>query len=160
MELHDIAKRYAALPQTAALRHLLEDASAGDVFLQGLAGSAAPTLFAALSERMAGKKSTTFLLILNDADEAGYFFHDLTQLLQTGNLLFFPSSYRRSAKYGQRDAANEILRTEVLVKIEERGANAITHQPSTINHQPSTINHHCHLPRGTFRARDGTGTGG
>ena len=87
MELHNIVKLYAALPQTAALRHLLEDASAGDVFLQGLAGSAAPTLFAALSERMASKKSTTFLLILNDADEAGYFFHDLTQLLQTGNLL-------------------------------------------------------------------------
>ncbi|MBR3725998.1 MAG: transcription-repair coupling factor, partial [Prevotella sp.] len=141
MELHDIAKRYAAQPQTAALRHLLEDASAGDVFLQGLAGSAAPTLFAALSERMAGKKSTTFLLILNDGDEAGYFFHDLTQLLQTGNLLFFPSSYRRSAKYGQRDAANEILRTEVLVKIEERGARNEERTPSPTNHQPSTINH-------------------
>ena len=137
MELHDIAKRYAALPQTVALRHLLEDASAGDVFLQGLAGSAAPTLFAALSERMAGKESTTFLLILNDADEAGYFFHDLTQLLQTGNLLFFPSSYRRSAKYGQRDAANEILRTEVLVKIEKRTPSPTTHHPSSTTHHPS-----------------------
>ena len=31
--------------------------------------------------------------------------------------LFFPSSYRRAVKYGQRDAANGILRTEVLAKV-------------------------------------------
>lgn len=32
-------------------------------------------------------------------------------------VLFFPSSYRRQVKYGQRDAANEILRTEVLARL-------------------------------------------
>lgn len=32
-------------------------------------------------------------------------------------MLFFPSSYRRQVKYGQRDAANEILRTEVLARL-------------------------------------------
>ena len=32
-------------------------------------------------------------------------------------MLFFPSSYRRAIKYAQRDAANEILRTEVLAKV-------------------------------------------
>ena len=44
---------------------------------------------------------------LNDADEAGYFYHDLTQMLGQESVFFFPSSYRRAIKYGQRDAAYE-----------------------------------------------------
>ena len=61
----------------------------------------------------------TVLFILQDADEAGYFYHDLQQMLET-NVLFFPSSYRRAVKYGQKDSANEILRTEVLTKLSAR----------------------------------------
>ncbi|MBR1469470.1 MAG: transcription-repair coupling factor [Prevotella sp.] len=115
MEIHDIAKLYATLPQIGALRHVLENKSKGDVFLQGLVGSALPTIFASLSEKR-GRKSP-FLLILNDADEAGYCFNDLNQMLKSDDVMFFPSSFRRAAKYGQRDAANEILRTEVLAKL-------------------------------------------
>lgn len=59
----------------------------------------------------------TVLFVLNDADEAGYFYHDLTQMLGQESAFFFPSSYRRAIKYGQRDAANEILRTEVLARL-------------------------------------------
>lgn len=36
------------------------------------------------------------------------------------DVLFFPSSYRRAVKYGQRDAASEILRTEVLSRLSRR----------------------------------------
>ena len=57
------------------------------------------------------------LFVLDDADEAGYFYHDLTQMLGQESVFFFPSSYRRAVKYGQRDAANEILRTEVLARL-------------------------------------------
>lgn len=57
------------------------------------------------------------LFIMNDADEAGYFYHDLTRMLGNDRVLFFPSSYRRQVKYGQRDAANVILRTEVLGRL-------------------------------------------
>ena len=84
------------------------------VFLNGLMCSSAPVVFAAIKSK--GKLSTT-LFVLQDADEAGYFYHDLTQLLGEEQVLFFPSSYRRAIKYGQRDAANEILRTEVLSKL-------------------------------------------
>lgn len=59
----------------------------------------------------------TVLFVLNDADEAGYFYHDLTQMLGQECVFFFPSSYRRAIKYGQRDAASEILRTEVLARL-------------------------------------------
>ncbi|MCD8474246.1 MAG: transcription-repair coupling factor, partial [Bacteroides graminisolvens] len=60
-----------------------------------------------------------FVFILGDLEEAGYFYHDLTQILGTERVLFFPSSFRRAIKYGQKDAANEILRTEALSRLEK-----------------------------------------
>ena len=70
-----------------------------------------------------------FVFILGDLEEAGYFYHDLTQILGTERVLFFPSSFRRSIKYGQKDAANEILRTEVLSRLQkgEEGLCIVTY---------------------------------
>ena len=113
MNIQDIQQLYGASPQAGALRKALEDKSVKTVFLQGLMASAAPMLFAGMAKQL----SKTILFILQDADEAGYFYHDLTQALGNQQVLYFPSSYRRAVKYGQRDAANEILRTEVLSKL-------------------------------------------
>ena len=44
-------------------------------------------------------------------------------------VFFFPSSYRRAVKYGQRDAANEILRTEVLARLSSGGHFLIVTYP-------------------------------
>ncbi len=115
MDIKNIQEKYGTLPQCAALAKLQEDKSTKTIFLQGLIASAAPLFFAA----MAKKKPHTYLFILPDADSAGYFYHDLTQIMGRDNVFFFPSSYRRAVKYGQRDAANEILRTEVLAKLNE-----------------------------------------
>ena len=65
------------------------------------------------------------LCILNDLEDAGYFFHDLSQILGEDNVLFFPSAFKRNIKYGQRDAANEILRTEVLGKLNDNDSGCI-----------------------------------
>ena len=113
MIIQDIQQLYGASPQAGALRKALEDKSVKTVFLQGLMASAAPMLFAGMAKQL----SKTILFILQDADEAGYYYHDLTQALGNQQVLYFPSSYRRAVKYGQRDAANEILRTEVLSKL-------------------------------------------
>ncbi len=113
MDIQELQKRYAALPQVGALAKIVEDKSAKTVFLDGLLASSAPMAFGSL----ALKSSPIILFILQDADEAGYFYHDLTQIMGEEHVLFFPSSYRRAVKYGQRDAASEILRTEVLTKI-------------------------------------------
>ena len=108
-----MATLYGKLPQYAAFLELLADEKVRTVALQGLVASSAPVFFASLFERM----SRTVLFILNDPDEAGYFYNDLSQMLGQQHTLFFPSSYRRAVKYGQRDAANEILRTEVLARL-------------------------------------------
>lgn len=120
MDIKDIRQLYAMAPQTGALLKLLQDKQGGNIFLQGQQASATSLLFASVAE----KTVQTFLFVLQDADEAGYFYHDLTQVMGTENVLFFPSSYKRSVKYGQRDSANEILRTEVLAKVSARDVKA------------------------------------
>lgn len=64
------------------------------------------------------KYQQTYLYILDDAETAGYFYNDLNQLLKSKQVLFFPSAYKRSIKFGQIDSANEILRTEVLSQLQ------------------------------------------
>ena len=92
---------------------MLGKKSVKTVFLEGLVCSSAPMVFGALRAKM----KNTILFVLQDADEAGYFYHDLVHLLDDRQVLFFPSSYRRAVKYGQKDAASEILRTEVLANL-------------------------------------------
>ena len=113
MTLQDIAKFYGRSPQANALVDLLKKKSVHSLFLQGLVCSSASMFFGSMKTRL--KRSVLF--VLDDADEAGYFYHDLTQMLGQESVFFFPSSYRRAVKYGQRDAANEILRTEVLARL-------------------------------------------
>ena len=120
MDIQDIKQLYAKAPGTVALCKLLQENRGSNIFLQGQQASATPLLFAAVATEI----KQTFLFVLQDADEAGYFYHDLTQVMGMQNVLFFPSSFKRSVKYGQRDSANEILRTEVLARVSARDNQA------------------------------------
>ncbi len=113
MNIQDLQAMYAKLPQIGALAEMMRSRSAETVSLDGLVGSSAPMVFGSLAE----KWCSTIFFILKDADEAGYFYHDLAQVMGQDSVLFFPSSYRRAVKYGQRDAASEILRTEVMARL-------------------------------------------
>ena len=113
MDLQHIQQLYGATSQARAFANAVNDETVRSIFLQGLVGSSVPMFFAGLTAML----NRTVLFVLQDTDEAGYFYHDLTQVMGQEQVLFFPSSFRRAVKYGQRDAANEILRTEVLTRI-------------------------------------------
>lgn len=137
MKIQDIQKIYATLPQAGAIMKVQEDQQVRAIFLQGLMASAAPMLFAAIAERW----QKTVVIVLNDSEEAGYFYNDLKTIVMpedskdsTAEVLFFPSSYRRAVKYGQRDAGNEILRTEVLTRL-----SALATEKGTTNRLPLYI---------------------
>ena len=83
MNIQDIQQLYGASPQAGALRKALEDKSVKTVFLQGLVASAAPMLFAGMAEKL----QQTILFVLQDADEAGYFYHDLMQVMGSQQVL-------------------------------------------------------------------------
>ncbi|MBR0276548.1 MAG: transcription-repair coupling factor [Prevotella sp.] len=113
MEIQELQRLYAQSPQVKALAKAVGNSQMRTVRMEGLMASATPMVFSAL----ALKASPHILFVLQDEDEANYFYHDLCQLMGDGQVLLFPSSYRRAIKYAQRDAANEILRTEVLSRL-------------------------------------------
>ncbi|MDR0938832.1 MAG: transcription-repair coupling factor [Mediterranea sp.] len=115
MTITELRLRYAAHPNVEVARRLLKEPSVRSIFCEGLRASAAP-LFASV---VVEGTDCPFVFILGDLEEAGYFYHDLTQVLGTEKVLFFPSSFRRAIKYGQKDAANEILRTEALSRLQK-----------------------------------------
>ncbi|MFC2457133.1 MAG: transcription-repair coupling factor [Prevotella intermedia] len=143
MNIQDIQKLYGVLPQGDALMKTMEEKSVRTVFLQGLLASATPMFFASIVKRW----QKTMLFVLNDNDEAGYFYNDLKTIAmpengqeQAAEVLFFPSSYRRAVKYGQRDAGNEILRTEVLSRLSViNEAKSTASLPLCIVTEPSAL---------------------
>ena len=114
MTLSDLSGLYGGLAQTKALIKELAGKRGGNVFLQGLRASSAPLLFSGLAQKV---DKPCILAILNDQEEAAYFYHDMVQTIGDEQVLFFPSAYRRAVKYGQKDDASEILRTEVLSRL-------------------------------------------
>ncbi|MGV8962405.1 MAG: transcription-repair coupling factor [Candidatus Saccharimonadaceae bacterium] len=127
MEISKLLQLFGANANIAAASKLLNDVKTLSV--KGLHGSSKPLFAASLFDRI----NKPFLYILNNLENAGYFYHDLTQLLSDTKVLFFPSGYKRAAKYGQIDPANEILRTEVLERLQ------INKQPYIIVTYPDAL---------------------
>ena len=107
MEIQELCELFNRKGRITAVGKLL--AGSGRAVIDGLAGSSAAMLFAGLP-----KRACPYLIIVNDLDEAGYMYNDLCQMVGDKQVLIFPSGYKRDIKYGQIDAPNEILRTEVL----------------------------------------------
>jgi transcription-repair coupling factor (superfamily II helicase) len=115
LEIQDLLRLYASHPLIAPLEARLREGRVCSVAVKGLVGSVAPVVTAALYVQ-----GESFLCLLDDADEAGYFYHDLTQLLPPSSVFFFSSGYRRSIRHGRPDPAGEILRTETLDALRNR----------------------------------------
>lgn len=123
-----LLKRVASGKEAKAFLNVLGNGKKDRVQVGGLKGSSAAMLFAGIGsvgvangETAGAALSGVVLFVLDDQDEAGYFYHDLLQMMGEDRVLFFPSSYRRAIKYNQKDAANGILRTEVLTRLQMRG---------------------------------------
>ena len=151
MTIEDLSRLYGACPQAGALVKVLAEPATRHIYIQGAQASATPLLFASVADRVA----VPVVFILPDADEAGYFYHDLTQIMGQERVLFFPSSYRRSVRHGQRDAANEILRTEVLGRLSSRSSGdvlyVVTHPEALaemVASQQNIDDHRIHLTTG------------
>ena len=128
MSIQELQKAYAALPNTAGLAALLADPIIKTIHLSGVQASCASFFASGFIK----DKSGINLFILDDQEEAGYFYHDMVQVNGDKDILFYPSSYRRTIKYGQKDAGNEILRTEVLSRLEKRESVSIVTYPDAL----------------------------
>ena len=125
MEASKVLLALASSENAKELAKRIRQGKAKQMRADGLCGSSATLLLASI---MSGKANCpNMLVVMNDLDDAGYVYHDLTQMMGDERVLFFPSSYKRAIKYNQKDAGNEILRTEVLTQL------------STLNSQLSTL---------------------
>ena len=117
MEPKEIQDIFAQHPGVDALMRLREEGGRKHASLEGLFGSSAAMVLCGLRQRA---PEQTILAVMNDAEEAAYFYHDIVQTAGESTTLFFPSSFRRAMKYGQEDDANRILRTEVMSRLSGR----------------------------------------
>ncbi len=128
MEISELQDIYASHPGVEALSRLTDEKFKGKAKLCGLTASSAAIVVAGYMKR---QEKQTLFIVMNDAEEAGYFYHDLVQLCGEKRVLFFPSSYKRALRYGHEDDANRILRTEVMSRLSSKskrqGTVIVTH---------------------------------
>ena len=76
MDITELQHIYATHPNVKGLAKQLENSSVRTFFLGGLHASASPLFFSSFLQHA----SQTIVFILNDMEEAGYFYHDLVQI--------------------------------------------------------------------------------
>ncbi len=103
----EILNKYNNSKLLTQLKNLIKD-NTKRLFLSGTTGSFKSLLVAQTY------CNNQHFIILNDKEEAAYFYNDLTQLIGDENVYFLPSTYKRSPEYGNIDSSNIILRTEAL----------------------------------------------
>ncbi len=119
LNLSDIQQLYRRQPLLQQVSRALSERK--HTFVEGLLGSSCSLFTSALFDN----QQYTQIVLLATQEEAGYFYHDLTQILGGKDVLFFPSAYKRAVKYGQPDSANEILRMEALSRLQQADAPCI-----------------------------------
>jgi len=103
--------------------------------VKGLRGSSVPLFSSSVIKKSGG----SHLFILNDKEEAAYFLNDLESFCQNGQLHFFPSAYKRSVQFGQKDPDGMILRTGLLNELlSEAGGKIIVTYPEALSEKVVT----------------------
>ena len=124
MEIQDFIEQVCSQP---AFFEILSKIEAGErkISLANLAGSSKALIAAGIIRRKKG----THLFVFNTIDDAAYFYGDLYRLLnpsgtingnesvESDTVLFFPSSFKKSCKYGREDMSNIIRRTQVIERL-------------------------------------------
>ena len=93
-------------------------------FLQNLFGSSTAFIIEAIFK----KESTSglnHLIILNDAEEAAYFFNSVESVTEAMDLFYFPSSFKTTQNFSLLNPSHVMLRTEALTKISMGGNKKI-----------------------------------
>ena len=121
MTITELQNVYAAHPNSKGLASILKDGGIKTVYVGGVHASCVSLFFSAFIKN----NPSVYVFVLNDSEEAGYFYHDMVQANGDADILFFPSSYRRAIKYGQKD-------TEVLSRLEKRDNLAVVTYPEAL----------------------------
>jgi transcription-repair coupling factor (superfamily II helicase) len=121
----NLLSRYNKDPRTAGLSGRLksDDSSKQRIRLKGIIGSSRAFVSAAVFHSVPG----LHFHILPDKESAAYFYNDLEQILSDRDIetekkqvLFFPSSFKKTPDSGQKDNLGLLSRTEILNRLHSR----------------------------------------
>ena len=93
-------------------------------FLQNLHGSSAAFIIEAIFKNEA-TANLNHLVVLNDAEEAAYFFNSVESVTEAMDLFYFPSSFKTPQNFNLLNPSHVMLRTEALTKISMGGNKKI-----------------------------------
>ncbi len=128
MQTSKLLKLFSQHPFFGQITKKLEEQTISNIHLTGLNGSLKSIVCAQTYLNF----KNTYIVILSDREEAAYFFNDLTHLINDKNVLFFPSSYKRSIQYKQLETSNIVIKTEVLDKISSNKNVIVVTYPEAI----------------------------
>ncbi len=119
MKAQDIVKIYE---EDSFVQHLQNQLNTNkNISLKGLSGSL-DALIAALNYLNSPKHH---LFVLNDKEDAAYFYNDLQNLLGEESVFLFPMSYKKAYQYEAIDNANVLQRSEVLNRLNDDKSNLL-----------------------------------
>jgi len=131
LKLPEIAKKYSEHPAFTELGNRINNNELKNIHLKGLLASASSVF----SSEVVKSFKKSHLFILSDKEKAAYFQNDLKELISEQNVLFFPSSYKRSAiqsTSSKLDDGSVIMRTEVLNNLQTCKSCVIVTYPEAL----------------------------
>ncbi len=128
MSLEEFLKHYSQQSHTRNLLRYINDSDDNSLWLKGMAGSSPAVVAASVISEMKG----THLFILNEKEQAAYFYNDLEYLLdeketsfQRKKVMFFPTSYKKAYDLAQTDNTNALERSQVVGKLSSASGTRI-----------------------------------
>jgi len=127
LEIGYLRQLYQKHPQLNAGKLVLSE-TGDSLFLDGLSGSTVSLSLATLQQEV----KRDFVLVHENAELAGYLYHDMVQLLGPENVFYYPASFKRALKYGRNDPGNTILRTEALSALRQNQCIVVVTYPDAL----------------------------
>ncbi len=118
MKALDLKAVFANSSRTKQIVTQFENVELSHIHAQGLVGSSVSFLGNGVFEQFPVDQ----VFILDDKEEAAYFYNDLQRVVGDEKVLFFPSSYRRPYQIEETDNSNILLRAEVLNALAKRSS--------------------------------------
>jgi len=149
MTLEELKNLYINSETTLQVNDQLNESSS-KVYLKGIIGSADALIVNGIIQVHSG----THLLILDDKEDAAYFFNNLENISTNTNYhFFFPASYRHPYQTEDTDNSNVVLRAEVLNKLSKRPkTTVIVSYPEALVEKVVTKKH---LEKNTLDLKEG-----
>ncbi len=110
MEAKELLKLFQAHPVVQKITRRLRERPGIKVKLENGIGSIVSFVGANVEREMGSLQ----LFVMNDKEEAAYFYNDLLTFFDEENVRFLPSSYRRAGNFEDKDNDSILVRTEVL----------------------------------------------